>query len=384
MIITKTAKEQLYPSDAEKAILVQTLHVFRDVCNYISHFAYTMKRWDYRTLHECLYYDIRTRFRFPSQMTCNALRTVTGAYKSLTSNGYEWTECRFKAPRLTLSEGRDYALKENLLSVGTLNGRIKLKYSNEGMEPYFDRSVYSFGAANLVYKHGKFYLHISIHCEIQESDKSEITYVVGHDRGIRFLVTSYGGNRNGSTALDGKTTFVSGKTVKQKRAHYKKIRQELQTKKTPSSRRRLKAIGHRENRWMRDVNHCVSKALVKDCPKGTLHVIEDLTGIRSATERVRTKDRYLTVSWAYRDLEQKLVYKAKDRGQSVIRVSPKYTSQKCPVCGHTERENRKQSMHVFCCKKCGYQSNDDRIGAMNLYRMGIEYLVEPQSGISGL
>lgn len=31
-------------------------------------------------------------------------------------------------------------------------------------------------------------------------------------------------------------------------------------------------------------------------------------------------------------------------------------------------------MHLFNCKKCGYKSNDDRIGAMNLYRMGINYL----------
>ena len=30
------------------------------------------------------------------------------------------------------------------------------------------------------------------------------------------------------------------------------------------------------------------------------------------------------------------------------------------------------------------EKNDDRIGAMNLYRMGIEYLIESQSSISGM
>lgn len=29
-------------------------------------------------------------------------------------------------------------------------------------------------------------------------------------------------------------------------------------------------------------------------------------------------------------------------------------------------------------KNCGYKSNDDRIGAMNLYRMGINYLEDSQ------
>ena len=32
----------------------------------------------------------------------------------------------------------------------------------------------------------------------------------------------------------------------------------------------------------------------------------------------------------------------------------------------------------FTCKNCGYTSNDDRIGAMNLYRMGINYLADSQ------
>lgn len=30
---------------------------------------------------------------------------------------------------------------------------------------------------------------------------------------------------------------------------------------------------------------------------------------------------------------------------------------------------------TISCKNCGYKSNDDRIGAMNLHRMGINLLV---------
>lgn len=77
------------------------------------------------------------------------------------------------------------------------------------------------------------------------------------------------------------------------------------------------------------------------------------------------------------DLEQKLIYKAKQNQSSVINVDPRYTSQCCPVCGHTEKSNRNKKIHLFTCKNCGYQSNDDRIGAMNLYRMEINYLSDP-------
>ena len=105
--------------------------------------------------------------------------------------------------------------------------------------------------------------------------------VVGIDGGINFIAATYDSKR--------KSTFVNGRAVKQKRAHYKKLRQQLQKVQTPSSRRRLKAIGHRENRWMHDVNHCVSKALVEQNPKNTLFVLEDLTGVRGATEKVAPK-----------------------------------------------------------------------------------------------
>lgn len=72
-----------------------------------------------------------------------------------------------------------------------------------------------------------------------------------------------------------KSDFVSGKSIKQKRANYSKLRKELQMRHTPSARRRIKAIGSRENRWMQNVNHQVSKALVENNPKHTLFVLED-------------------------------------------------------------------------------------------------------------
>lgn len=77
------------------------------------------------------------------------------------------------------------------------------------------------------------------------------------------------------------------------------------------------------------------------------------------------------------------VYTTKDLVQ-VSKVNPRYTSQTCPRCGHIEAGNRDKAKHIFCCKNCGYTSNDDRIGAMNLYRMGIEYLVESQVSTSDL
>ena len=274
---------------------------------------------------------------------------------------------------MTLSWNRDYSINKDKFSVGTLNGRIKVNYSSKWFECYFNKEKYSFGAAKVVYKHGRFFLHISINYNLDEVCDDEISNVIGVDRGINFIIATYDSKGN--------SNFVSGKQIKNKRTKFKQLRKELQKRQTPSARRRLKAIGQRENRWMQDVNHCISKALVEQNPKGTLFILEDLSGVRNATEKVRRKDRYEFVSWSFYDLEQKLKYKALEHGQKVINVDPKYTSQTCPKCGHIEKANRNKKIHTFCCKNCGYTSNDDRIGAMNLYRMGIEYLVESQESI---
>ncbi len=211
------------------------------------------------------------------------------------------------------------------------------------MSKYFDHTIYKFGTAKLVKKHDKYFLHIPVTYDIEESNISDICNVIGIDRGINFVVATYDSKH--------KSGFVSGKAIKQKRASYSKLRKELQMRQTPSSRRRLKAIGQRENRWMQDVNHQVSKALATSNPKHTLFILEDLSGVRNATERVRTKDRYVSVSWSFYDLEQKLTYKAKQNQSTVIKVDPRYTSQCCPVCGHIEKANRNKKMLCLTLKK---------------------------------
>lgn len=303
-------------------------------------------------------------------MAQSVFKTVIARYKTILENQNEWIKPSFKKPQYDLVWNRDYSLTQNCFSVNTLNGRVKLPYFAEGMSKYFNHSIYKFGTAKLVNKHGKYYLHIPVTYEVEESNISDICNVVGIDRGINFVVATYDSKH--------KSGFVSGKAIKQKRANYSRLRKELQMRHTPSSRRRLKAIGQRENRWMQDINHQVSKALATGNPKHTLFVLEDLTGIRNVTERVKTKNRYVSVSWSFYDLEQKLIYKAKQNQSSVIKVDPRYTSQCCPACGHTEKSNRNKKIHLFTCKNCGYTSNDDRIGAMNLYRMGINYLADSQ------
>ena len=368
--ITVTAKVQISVDVDNKILLDKTMTAYSDACNYVSDYIFQTHNLKQFSLNQILYSTLREQFGLRSQMAQSVLKTVIAGYKTILTNEKKWIKPSFDKPQYDLVWNRDYSLTQNCFSVNTLDGRIKLPYFAKGMSKYFDHTTYKFGTAKLVNKHGKFFLHISVNCEVEESNISDICNVVGIDRGINFVVATYDSKH--------KSGFVSGRAIKQKRAHYSKLRKELQKCHTPSARRRLKAIGQRENRWMQDVNHCISKALVESNPKHTLFVLEDLTGIRDVTERVKTKGRYVSVSWSFYDLEQKLIYKAKQNQSTVIKVDPRYTSQCCPVCGHIEKSNRNKKIHLFTCKNCGYSSNDDRIGAMNLYHMGISYLKEAQ------
>ena len=365
-----TAKIQISVDVDSKILLDETMSAYSAACNYVSDYVFRTHDLKQFSLNKALYSILREKFSLKSQMAQSVLKTVVARYKTILENQKKWIRPCFKRPQYDLVWNRDYSLTRSCFSVNTLKGRVKLPYFVKGMSKYFDHTIYKFGTAKLVNKRGKYFLHIAVTYDIEEVRLSEICNIVGIDRGINFVVATY----NSKHISD----FVNGRIIKQKRANYSKLRKELQMRQTPSARRRLKAIGSRENRWMQDVNHCVSKALVRANPKHTLFVLEDLSGVRNVTERVKTKDRYVSVSWSFYDLEQKLIYKAKQNQSIVIKVDPRYTSQRCPVCGHIEKANRNKKTHLFSCKSCGYKSNDDRVGAMNLYHMGVNYLRDSQ------
>ncbi|MCF2623186.1 transposase, partial [Ligilactobacillus salivarius] len=130
----------------------------------------------------------------------------------------------------------------------------------------------------------------------------------------------------------------------------------------------------KENRWISDVNHCLSKTLVDTYGQNSLFVLEDLSGVTfEKTNSSKNQTRELH-SWAFYDLQTKLAYKARKNQSQVLIVSAKYTSQRCPKCGQIRKENRNHRIHRYDCVFCGFKTNDDRIGAMNLYELGKQYI----------
>ena len=373
---TITAKIRLYPTPEQENEIDATLRAYQNALNFASKTAYPKiqtrkngtisKTISAAKIQEKCYPDLRADYGLKSQQACSACKTVAATYKTIKTNKHELKHAPvYRHAPVDLVRGHDYTIKDDYISITTLEEkRAKIRYF---IPDYFKQwfAIGKLGSAKMFKKHGKYYLHISVTIEIDDATAPDgETMFVGIDRGIRFLVAAYDSA--------GQSTFFSGKEVKEKRKQYKAKRKELQQKGTPSARHRLKAMGSRENRWTDDVNHCLSKALVEKYPAGTVFVLEDLDGIRGALVKVRRKNRYEYVSWAYADLAFKLMYKAALRGQRVVYVDPAYSSQECPVCGHVSKDNRDKHSHVFECEDCGFRSNDDKSAAMVLLGRGRE------------
>ena len=392
--ITKTIKLHIHTDENVSSLFKELTMRYCDACNYISEYVFDNEFiLNFMDLQKQLYNSIRSSYGLKSQMTISSLKTVTARYKTVNeqlhqhpykyqdTNGkyiyipknIEWLKqpIHFSRPQADFVRGRDYSFVKNgeILSLNTLLKRVEVSFDMpDCFKEYFD-GLWKLGTGKLVSLKGEWYFHIPVTKQIKDNfDVSKPAHVVGIDRGLRFLITSYDEN--------GKTTFISGKDIIKKRDSFAVVRAQLQSKRTKSAKRVLKRISGRENRWMSDVNHQVSKTLVNRYGKDTLYVLEDLTDVSFADEnlsRGKITNRNLR-SWSFYQFEQFLSYKAKESGSDMIKVSAKYTSQRCPKCGRIHKKNRDHDKHLYICDSCGYRSNDDRIGAMNIYNLGTLYV----------
>ena len=390
-------KAQLLNIDDETAqAFSNTMCKYRDACNFISQYifehAFELKQ---SKLNKALYHDLRDKFELKSQMAQSAIKTVIARYKTVKTQLFQhpfrydtgkkdgkgrgiwaqicrdltwlWQPINFKRPQLDLQRGRDWSCLSatNQLSLNTLNGRRKADFVCKGFDQYLDQTKWKFGSLKMLQLRGKWYIHLSAATAIPEFEAEQAVHVVGIDRGLRFLAACYDEK--------GKSILFSGQKILRKRRKYKKLRAELQAKGTKSAKRRLKKIGQRENRWMSDVNHRLTKTLIDHYGSNTIYALEDLTDVRFATEKSPKDQRYEIVSWAFYQFEQFLTYKANLNSSAAVKVPAKYTSQRCPKCGRIYKDNRDHELHLYTCDKCGYKSNDDRLAAMNIQFLGTLY-----------
>ncbi len=95
--------------------------------------------------------------------------------------------------------------------------------------------------------------------------------------------------------------------------------------------------------------------------RSVVTVLEKLD-IREFNRSKRENGRYSL--FARGMLSQKLMDTLNWNGYAFLQVDPAYTSQTCPVCSLTAKENR--NAKAFVCTCCGYRDDADHNGAVNI------------------
>ncbi len=364
MRLVKTAKIKLDISPKE---LLPTYEAYTKAFNYIAEVGYNQKLYNCIELQKQTYQYIRQTFGLPSQLaisvTSKASEALTALFKPKKGKKLKDTKCPKSKLQSIRLDCRSYSIfwARNEITFLTLEGRKKVSFA---LADYYKplKEGWTYKSAELCIKRSIVYIHVTFEKEVadnlQEHDKGNF---IGVDRGIKNIAVI-------STADKQINKFYGGQKVLENHNRHHKLRSNLQEVSTKSAKRHLRALSGKEKRFKADINHQISKDIVKLARPGDTIVLEDLSGIRDNC-KLNKRTRELVHGWSFYQLELFITYKANAKGVRVMYVNPADTSKGCSCCGFSSKKNR-VSQASFICKKCAYKVHADLNGSRNIAMKG--------------
>lgn len=331
---------KLHTTSEQHAALVQTLRLCNAACNRISQAAFaTGTFWQY-DLHKIVYYPVKAAFNLHANHVVRAIAKVAHAYKLDTK-----IQRTFQPLGAIELDNRvlGWHVDTQVCDIATTAGRLKIPFVCSKAQK--ERLQCKRGQSDLLLRDGVFYVSCAV--TVEEAEAFVPQGVIGIDLGLV------------NVAVDSEGSIYTGEPVKKVRRKYRALRQKLQALKTRSARKRMAKNRRKESRFVRDVNHCLSKTLVGMASnRQKALAVEVLTGIRQRGNRLNRVMRTELHNWAFAQLKTFLAYKAKRAGVPLLEVDARYSSQQCSRCSHTERANR-PCQEAFCCRHCCFECNAD-------------------------
>ncbi|MFE6806504.1 RNA-guided endonuclease InsQ/TnpB family protein [Streptomyces sp. NPDC057681] len=363
---------KLIPEAEQAAALSATLTACNDAANWVSVVAFEHGVPREYELRKHTYAQLKAR-GLGAQAAQHVIKKVRDSYTTLKANvragnlGKEGTKRRRKAESKPISFRPDAAqpfddrclswqLDAQTVSIWTTGGRlrgIRFACSTGALETLQDHRR---GESDLIERDGVFYLIAT--CDVSEAEPYEPDGFVGVDLGIVNIATTSTGYQ------------AAGRGLNRYRKRQLALRAKLQRKRTKSARRRLKERSRREQRHVKNINHVIAKTIVTEAERTSAGIsLEELKGIRQRV-RLRKPQRVTLHSWAFAQLADFIVYKARRAGVPLVFVDPAYTSQTCYECEHLDRRNR-VDQGLFICRGCGVVAHADRNASHNIASRGV-------------
>lgn len=362
MLVKIVVQVKLVPDAVQAPALERTLRAVNDAANWVSEVAFERGVPREYELRKHTYAQMRAR-GLGAQAAQHVIKKVRDAYTVLKANiragnlGRPGSKRRIKAESKPVAFRPDAAhpfddrclswqYDAQTVSIWTIAGRLKSVRFVGSADQLKMLREHRKGETDLVERDGVFYL--AAVCEIPEAPlNEEPDGFIGVDLGIANIATTSTGYQ------------AAGRGLNRYRKRQNALRAKLQRKGTKSAKRRLKARARKEARHAANINHIISKTIVTEAERtGRGLALEELKGIR-ARVRLRKPQRVALHSWAFAQLGDFIVYKAKRAGVPLVFVDPAYTSQTCTECGHVDKRNR-VDQGLLICRKCGVVAHADR------------------------
>lgn len=319
---------------------------FSRACNLIAEVAFNQhlhRRYD---LHHATYKQVREQTNLPAQHVINAIAKVSEAFTRESGKLHKFeplSAIRYDSRSLTFK--RDF--REARLTVcpkGEISGELRMPSAMRQK-----LRTWKVGSADLLFRDGEFYLHIAVKTDAPAvSAPSES---LGVDLGVKRLAVTSDGE------------FHGARLVRHKKRCFQATRSSLQANGSRRAKRVLQRVSGRERRYMTDVNHCLSKKIVKQAQgAGQRIVLEDLTGIRGRAAKFMHKHLH---GWSFAQLRGFIEYKAAAAGVECVTVDPRFTSIGCCRCLHI---GSRLNQSTFTCEHCGMRGNADLNAARGIAR----------------
>ena len=218
------AKVKLQPTPEQADVLKKTLETGNALCNRISQQAWTAKQFRRYDIHNLVYHASRAETGLSSQFVVRCIAKVADAYKL-----DQKTQRTFKSHGAIAYDDRilRWETRNQAVSIWTVDDRQRMAYL--AGEKQLALLEYRQGESDLVYskKHDAFYL-LAV-CDIPDPDERQVDDYLGVDLG----------EKNIATTSDGE--IMTSQVVEDNRQRHQRMRNELQSKGTKSTRRKLKA-----------------------------------------------------------------------------------------------------------------------------------------------
>jgi putative transposase len=200
--------------------------------------------------------------------------------------------------------------------------------------------------------------HVSLACEIEHEVPANDLPAVGIDRGVANTLAL-------STGELLSTPSTAKLERRKKRAQRALARRKRGSNRYRKQRLRVARIAAKIARVRADWRHWTTTDIARRF--GTV-AVEDLR-----TSNMTTKGRgkrglnrsILEQGWGA--FERVLAYKLEERGGTLVKVNPAYTSQECSACGAIDKASR-ESQASFACRHCGFRAHADHNAAINILR----------------